>query len=630
MTRRIFPPNGRQFFDGGLNNKFERSIIDGNESPDCANVVFENGAVGTRYGVTKINSTIGSFVGDGIHTRRDNTGAETMIVHAGGTSWGWTGSTFTTIGSAQSVWTAGQRVGSVQQENHIFFGNGGVIPYKWNGTDFTRHGAYPPTTTFTAATAPTGTTLTGEYSYKMTWVNSALVESDVGPVSNTFTAAGADIRLTSLPVAAQSYGVDSRKLYRTETSGSTYRLLATISDNTTTTYDDAIADASLGANAPTDQGVPPMWKFACFHQQRLFMNDPSNPNFVIYSELNNPYVVKAENFIRIGDNATDIVKGLAVYQDSVAVYCEKSIWLVYMQDTDPANWSVIKTRSPYGSNSPFGIADFDNKQLFPAMQNDKFVGFAALNGAALDPDVTFLTVASAGSDLKSDRIETDMFLVQEPYVGNISAIVFKNKLWLSVTYGDGNTTNNRIYQMDFSISNLTKKQRESWVPFTGLNSAQFTEYDGNLYYVGSTANGFVYQAEDGTYTDDGSAIDSYYWTKEYSGLKEETNFHKDFRYANILVEQAGNYPMDVTYRVDSDDGDGVTDEIDLDPGGSLWGSMEWGTDEWGGGKVQEEVRFDLGSSAGKRIQFKFSNQNTSGQRFKVHGMNFVYNRKGYR
>ena len=45
-------------------------------------------------------------------------------------------------------------------------------------------------------------------------------------------------------------GTTSRKIYRTEAGGTDLKLLATISDNTTLTYTDNIADGSLGAAAP--------------------------------------------------------------------------------------------------------------------------------------------------------------------------------------------------------------------------------------------------------------------------------------------------------------------------------------------------------------------------------------------
>src|SRR4051812_23606176 len=94
--QRIYPKQGGITLDGGKNNKFERSIIEDNESPDCANVIFTNGAVETRQGVAKLNAIpIGSFVIDGLFTRRADNGAETMVAFAGGTGWQWTGTTFT-------------------------------------------------------------------------------------------------------------------------------------------------------------------------------------------------------------------------------------------------------------------------------------------------------------------------------------------------------------------------------------------------------------------------------------------------------------------------------------------------------------------------------------------------------
>lgn len=632
--RRIYPGKGKLLFDGGLNSKFERSLIEDNESPDCLNVVFNNGAVETRQGYSKLNAVaIGSHVIDGIYTRREDSGAETMIVFGGGSAWQLGTTTFTTIGSAQSVFTAGIRVGAAQYENHIFVGNGGVIPYKYNGTDFTRHGVYPPTTTMSVASNGAGALdASADYRYKVTFVNSQLVESDVGPETSTFTisATSGQNRLSSIPVAPQSWGVNSRYLYRTEGNGTTYKRLTTISDNTTTTYDDNTPDSGLGVTAPTDNGVPPKYSVIVYHQNRLFMNDPANPNYVWYTNLGEPYTVaEASNFLKVGDAAGDIVKCLSVYGDSILVRCEKSLWLIYMPDTDSANWKTIRVNTSYGSLSPFCSIDYNNKQLFPAVENGKFVGFAALSGDSVEPSSTLLTISSAGSLLKSDRIEPDMFEVQEAYVGNISGIVYKNKAWIAVTYGANQTANNRVYQMDFSLDNISKRQRESWVPFTGISAAQFTVYDGSLYFGSSAANGFVYELESGTYGDDGSAINSYFYTKEFSGFDGEENFHKDFRQANLLIEKVGNYYMNVSYRVDSDAGE-TASQINLASSGNRWGEMVWGDDTWGGGAEQEDYTLDLGTAAGKRIQFKFSNQNTLNQRFKVHWMTFTYNLKGQR
>jgi hypothetical protein len=633
--RRIYPGENSILFDGGLNNKFERSIIEDNESPDCLNVVFTNAAVETRQGSIKLNTAaVGSGAAfDGLWTRRANDNSETMVAWAGGHMFTLATTTFVTVPSAQSVFTAGAKVFTALFQNYMFMGNGGVVPYKWNGTTFTRHGVYPPTTTSTVASNATGT-LTGDYRYKVTAVNSALVESDVGPATATFTAASATIRVSSIPTFPVSHGVNARRLYRTVASGTAYKLVSTINDNTTTTYDDSTADLSLGSSAPIDNGVPPKYSVILYAANRLFMNDPDNPNFVWYTDINSggpaPYTVPSTNFFRVGDDTSDLVKGFGIYQGQLIVYCERGPWMNYMPDSTPANWKQIKIQSPYGSKSPYCVIDYNDKQLYAAIQNGKFVGFSAIRGTTNDASAALLTIFTAGSDRKSDRIEPDMFQVQEAQLSKVAGIVYKNRAYIALTYGVGATVNNRIYVYDFSISNLRKDQEASWAPWTGINASFFTIYGGKLYAASSGTDGFVYQLESGTYDDNGSAINSYYWTKELPGFANEVNFNKDFRYANLLVENSGAWFMDLGYRVDSDSGSGSNKQISLNPGGSLWGSMVWGRDLWGGGSSQKEVRVFLDGARGKRIQFKFSNQNKVGQKFKVMKLNYAYNLKGYR
>lgn len=628
--RKVYPTKNRINFDGGKNNKFERSIIADNESPDCKNVRFTNGGVETRGGSNKVNTAaIGSFVGDGLYTRHADDGSQTMIAFAGGSAWQLTGTSFITIGSAQSIYTAGNRVSGAEYENHIFFGNGGTIPYKYNGTAWTRHGIYPPTTTSTVTSHATGG-LTGDYRWKVSNVNTQLVESDVGPATATLTVAAALARVT-LPTFAASYGVSARRLYRTEAGGSTFKRVATISDNTTTTYDDNIADGSLGTTAPTDNGVPPNYSFVCSHNNRLFFIDPANPNYLWYSNLGDPYTVASTNFVKIGDATSDLVKSARPFENNILVSCANSQFLLYMPSTSPTDWELVRLQSPFGTKSPFGLFDFGKSVMFPAMQNDKFVGFAAVNGIGIQPSATFLTVSTAASLLQSDKIEPDMFEIQESYVSNISSMVFKNRAYIAVTYGSGATTNNRIYVYDFSTSELTGQNKSSWSPDTGINPSQFTIYNGSLYFISSTATGFVYQYETSTYNDDGAAIDSYLWTKEFSADNDAGGAtFKDFRYVKALLDLSGAYFMNFVHRVDSDSGDGNVIQISLDPESSLWGSMVWGVDTWGGGRDQDDIKIPLGSDRGERIQFKFTNQNTVNQKFKCHGLKFYYNIKGWR
>lgn len=106
--------------------------------------------------------------------------------------------------------------------------------------------------------AAAGNVNNGAHSYKVTFVAGA-TETEGGtrsdPVTVVDKTANGKVSLTSIPTSTDS-GVTARKLYRTiagadPTVAANFLLLATIADNTTTTFTDNVADGSLGAAAPT-------------------------------------------------------------------------------------------------------------------------------------------------------------------------------------------------------------------------------------------------------------------------------------------------------------------------------------------------------------------------------------------
>lgn len=93
---------------------------------------------------------------------------------------------------------------------------------------------------FYLATIPDNTTTT--------YTDSA-VDAVLGAAAPAAWTAGNQVALSSIPIGASA--VTARKVYRTVAAGAQLKLLTTIADNTTTTYTDSTADASLGANVPT-------------------------------------------------------------------------------------------------------------------------------------------------------------------------------------------------------------------------------------------------------------------------------------------------------------------------------------------------------------------------------------------
>jgi hypothetical protein len=87
----------------------------------------------------------------------------------------------------------------------------------------------------------------GTHRYRVVFVT-ALGSTEPGPptanVTVTDKTTNGQVSITAIPTGS-SY-VTARKIYRTKANGIFYYLLATINDNTTTTYTDNTADASLG------------------------------------------------------------------------------------------------------------------------------------------------------------------------------------------------------------------------------------------------------------------------------------------------------------------------------------------------------------------------------------------------
>ncbi|MBK7491064.1 MAG: hypothetical protein IPI17_02915 [Nitrosomonas sp.] len=92
----------------------------------------------------------------------------------------------------------------------------------------------------------------GAHRYLCTFVT-ADGETQAGDISAAVTVADKTVNgkasLSAIPIGGSL--VTARKIYRTAAAGTAYLLLATLADNTTTTYTDNTADSSLGAEAPS-------------------------------------------------------------------------------------------------------------------------------------------------------------------------------------------------------------------------------------------------------------------------------------------------------------------------------------------------------------------------------------------
>jgi hypothetical protein len=118
------------------------------------------------------------------------------------------------------------------------------------------------------ATAPTltqgaaGNVDVGTHKYCVTFVT-ASGETEAG-------VSAKQVSLSNIPTSP-TRSVTSRKIYRTPAGSDTFQLLTTLSDNTTTTFNDNVADGSLGAVIQgIASAVTGMEQFPEDAQERLF------------------------------------------------------------------------------------------------------------------------------------------------------------------------------------------------------------------------------------------------------------------------------------------------------------------------------------------------------------------------
>ncbi|MBQ6438468.1 hypothetical protein IJJ12_03765 [bacterium] len=124
--------------------------------------------------------------------------------------------------------------------------NGSQLFFLKTITDNTTTSIYDNIGDASLGTAATNTNSTGNYRYKMTYV----IAGQEGSASSAstpikVTGDGRTVKVSNLPLASSDLGVTARKLYRSLADSDKYYLVATLTDNSTTTIYDNLSDYQL-------------------------------------------------------------------------------------------------------------------------------------------------------------------------------------------------------------------------------------------------------------------------------------------------------------------------------------------------------------------------------------------------
>lgn len=179
------------------------------------------------------------------------------------------------------------------------------------------------------------------------------------------------------------------------------------------------------------------------------------------------------------------------------------------------------------------------------------------------------------------------------------AFKYDKDIFFTVPYGQTQTTNNRLLKLDLQTGGW-------WIWDIAMN----TPIDDNKYlYFGNPSTGHTYYYPSG-YTDNGSAITSYWQDKDHSGnnIYKEKKFNK---ISTIFGSNSGT-SLDVTYQINTSSA--ITYAVNLTDSKTY---------------VNNNRSLNIDSILGNYINLKFSNS-TVNQPWKFYGANIEYVEKPWR
>lgn len=486
-------------FSGGLNSQASEYTITANQGTAYTNIrpnaVY--GGIGKRV-VNLEYCDAGAFQITGLHRYYKSDGNKHLII---------TGSTKIFLGNDAAEtcatelgtgFTDGKQWEWVTYKDTAIGMNGTDAAVKWDGytqatadTDGSRTaGDLVAQLGAPYAELNTGSNLDASswYQYKIAYTDGTNYSYSTARSNPILTGSTVmDVTLKDIPVGPA--GTTARIIYRTVGDASraaviadtSFYRVATINDNTTTTYNDAVSDATLLADsAPTWATVSagtnvtaPLGKFPIIHKEKLFISGNLTDKSDIYWSQNYlPEFFDPLDYEQIRPDDGDEITFLKTFLGILTIGKTNTIQKFYT-DGDENDWSI---------SNPFS-----------------FVGCIAPRSAASTPTGIFYLgrnglyrFTGQYSDLVSDAVTQEINDILPSNAENASGFYFKNQYFLAYTSRNaGGTTNNRVLVYNFT-RNAYSLDIKSINVFEAFDAG---DDFGTLYHGSSTTSGKVYADE---------------------------------------------------------------------------------------------------------------------------------------
>lgn len=225
--------------------------------------------------------------------------------------------------------TPGKQTFFAESDQWVFVTNGADTPIKIDtNLNVTYWGIVAPVTPPTLALHGSGSMGPGYYNYCITFA-SASQESSQGAISSQlFVPVSNGVTLTNIPTSTDPQ-VTQRNIYRIGGALGQWRLIATLNDNTTTTYTDTQSDASItGQSLTINRDPPPKFTSIAAHQERIwgFLG-----SIVWYSNYGEPWGFNSvTGTLPVGNNSFgDDAVNLASIGSILVLFKSRTTYAVY-------------------------------------------------------------------------------------------------------------------------------------------------------------------------------------------------------------------------------------------------------------------------------------------------------------
>lgn len=394
-----------------------------------------------------------------------------------------------------------------------------------------------PSSVPTVATGASGV-LTGDYKYKVTFAQysgaTLISESGLSSASATLTLSAQKGALSAIPTSTAG-GATSRNLYRTTAGGSVYFPLATIADNSTTTYTDNTADASLGSTvASTDLGNPAgtttgdyltlltTWK------NRLWAVSSGALDLVYYSGIDRFFAWSASNYLTLNPkiSGTSGVTAFLARRDELGVAKQRGLW------------KIVGTGS-------------DSYQVIQVING---VGVIAPESVVVIRDVAYFLSEEGPYSWGADGL-------RELASGRVAAWFQSNTYFNRDRFANAFATwNQREDTYELHLAAPSSNVEDRWVSYdlqrgvwlgphkTGATtpsvSGQLEDISGRAMQVLGGTNGVIYRRHDSTYLDGTTAVDYDVTTMMHSG--GEPDAEKYFGELTVMTDPQASGTLTIT------------------------------------------------------------------------------------